>query len=201
MDGQGGQGWTPEGGNTSPPRAPALEKRRRYTNVTFTSFQVDREITLHNSMSYLIWQLEKTKDGRLHYQGYCQLKVDKHGNGPSFAQLKKIFTEIGHYAAHLEGSMGSLEDNVRYCSKVESRVDGPWELGTPRAAGRKRINLAAAREEVEITLAAAESIRHDAEMTLYRREWLCPKCVKYWRMNHGTDTARPYCEGDVCYDE
>ncbi|QJQ82548.1 replication initiator protein [Pea necrotic yellow dwarf alphasatellite 6] len=69
-------------------------------------------------VQYAIWQHEKKAHN--HLQGFIQMK-DKN------TSLKKMKIIIP--GAHLELCKGSIEDNINYCGKDESRIDGPWEYG------------------------------------------------------------------------
>ena len=90
---------------------------------TFHSDEVKKII---EASDFTIYQLEKgSESGRIHLQGYCQLKTKKRITG-----LKKL-----HGTAHWEASRGSLQQNIDYCSKSETRLDGPWRTGTGIEAG------------------------------------------------------------------
>lgn len=64
-----------------------------------------------------IFQLEKGANETEHYQGYISL-INKN----RITNLKKII----HNSIHFEESKGTEEQNVLYCSKTDTRVDGPW---------------------------------------------------------------------------
>ena len=78
--------------------------------------------------SYCIWQLEKGEDtGTPHLQGYVEFdKVVR------LSALKKLSP-----TAHWEPRMGSQEDAIKYVTKEETKVDGPWSSGTLKHAGRR----------------------------------------------------------------
>lgn len=67
---------------------------------------------------YLVYQLEKGEQGTPHFQIYIALK-----KAMRITALTKIFQ------AHYEARMGSHEQAKAYCTKEESRLDGPWEFG------------------------------------------------------------------------
>lgn len=62
-----------------------------------------------------------------HYQGYVEFT-----DATRFSTFNNGITDH----AHLEESRGSPEDNIKYCSKEESRQDGPWRFGEPAQIGR-----------------------------------------------------------------
>ena len=87
---------------------------------------------------YLVCQLERAPEtGKLHLQGYLQLKNPKGLGG-----LKKISPE-----AHWELRRGTHEQARDYCKKSESRVNGPWELGHEKNEQGKRNDWAAVSEK------------------------------------------------------
>ena len=98
---------------------------------------------------YVVYQLEKSESGTLHHQGYVEFPVNKRRSA-----VKKI-----HATAHWEKRLGSQDQAIDYCKKEDTRVDGPWEQGTPKANNQgKRTDLEAAR-----ATAAAEGIHAAVE--------------------------------------
>lgn len=79
-------------------------------------------VAASDDFKYLIWQLERGEECKtLHIQGYLELKSNKRLTG-----VKKIFNP---HNPHLEQRRGTQEEAIAYCSKEESRVSGPFELG------------------------------------------------------------------------
>lgn len=76
--------------------------------------------------------------GRRHVQGY--LRFSK--------QLRISSLQGALPGGHFEPAKGKEEENVAYCSKVESRVDGPWVYGEAAKPG-KRSDIVVAREIVQ----------------------------------------------------
>lgn len=74
---------------------------------------------------YIMWQVEKVST--IHMQGFVYFK-----NPRAFGGIKPYF-----HSAHLEPMKGSIEQNVAYCSKTESRVAGPFEFGERPKQGRR----------------------------------------------------------------
>lgn len=88
----------------------------------------------HASVIYAVWQEEECPDtGRIHLQGYLYFGDKK----PRMKWVKAtIFPKSRH--VHLKPANGSPEDNHTYCTKEESRVDGPWEKGEmPKGQGER----------------------------------------------------------------
>lgn len=81
-----------------------------------------------------VWQKEKAPTtGTIHLQGYLELP-----SRLTHKQLKEKFP-----GAFLELARGSRDQCKEYCTKEESRVDGPWEIGDWAAGGQgKRSDLA-----------------------------------------------------------
>lgn len=73
-------------------------------------------------------QKEKCPEtGKSHYQGFAMLtKVMR------FAAIKK---ELLCDSAHVEKCRGTPQQAWDYCCKEETRIDGPWTVGT-RPGGR-----------------------------------------------------------------
>lgn len=77
-------------------------------------------------VKYLVGQLEQGE--HLHFQGYCQL-----ANSTRLSWLKKHLSAT----AHFEPARGSFEHNKAYCTKEDTRVGDPIELGVPPAQGKR----------------------------------------------------------------
>ena len=103
-------------------------------------FQADKQVV------YYIFQLEKAPTtGRLHYQWYLRF-----ASNVSLSRVAKIFNSVcgGVSGVHCEIAKGTEEECVRYCSKEDTRVGGPWEFGERARAG-KRNDLSRVREILE----------------------------------------------------
>jgi len=80
------------------------------------------------TMQYLVYQKESGEEKKTeHYQGYVRFTSNKRLTG-----CKKI-----HSTAHWEIAKGSPEQNKVYCTKEETRIDGPWEFGTFPVQGKR----------------------------------------------------------------
>lgn len=76
---------------------------------------------------FAIWQLEKGAEGTPHLQAYVSFK-----NPVSFNTVKKLYP-----TAHIEAAKGSPKQCIAYCSKKDTRQDGPWERGERPAQGAR----------------------------------------------------------------
>lgn len=83
-----------------------------------------------NNASYWVCQLEKGNEGEnYHIQGYLCFKNQKTLSG-----VKKLFLP---HKPHLEFARGNPEQNRTYCTKEETRQQGPWEYGELPKKGKR----------------------------------------------------------------
>lgn len=84
------------------------------------------------SCVYAVFQLERAPStGRLHWQGYCEFSSPL-----SQATIKR---HLGR-TVHIEKAGGTREHSRVYCTKEDTRVEGPWEFirnpaGNPHVGG------------------------------------------------------------------
>jgi hypothetical protein len=79
---------------------------------------------------FIIFQKEKCPEsGKEHFQGFVQLKGRKRFNA-----VKELFGP----RVHLERRKGPVKKAIAYCSKDESRVDGPWRNGEANGQGKRK---------------------------------------------------------------
>lgn len=96
--------------------------------------------------SYMIYQVEQCPDtGRHHIQAYLELKKQT-----PFQQVKAMFSPA---QVHLEGRKAKTPGPaIKYCSKEETRVTGPFEFGQRpdenAAANAPKIDWVEVREKV-----------------------------------------------------
>lgn len=100
---------------------------------TFTLFQLDafqeEKLKRTASLLYMVWQQEKCpKTERMHYQGYVHFQNPR--------TLRGVRRLIGGNP-HLEIARGTPQQNKDYCTKAETREDGPWEFGTIPKQGNR----------------------------------------------------------------
>lgn len=90
-----------------------------YRDWMFTSF--DEELHLpEDEVEYSIYQREKCPtSGKLHWQGFVRFV-----NRKRFTQVKKLLGK----ETHIEYAR-SVEKSIEYCSKNDTRVDTPIEIG------------------------------------------------------------------------
>ncbi len=74
------------------------------------------------SSTHFVCQLERGDvETTPHIQGFVRWT-----NAKAFAPAKKLLRD-----AHIEAARGSLSDNRTYCTKIEGRIQGPWQHGFP----------------------------------------------------------------------
>jgi len=97
-----------------------------FRNVCFTIFDMSWEHSKLSSELLLraVCQKEKCPDtDKEHYQGFATFKT------PS--RLAKVKEVLGCDSAHIEKAKGTPLQAWEYCTKEETRIDGPWTYGTP----------------------------------------------------------------------
>lgn len=105
----------------------------------FTVFKTDCKISLANKstddvtrprLRYLVFQEEICPDtGTAHLQGYAEFKDPVRKN--AFQRW------TGDDTCHCEAANGSAAQNKVYCTKEDSRSEGPWEIGEPCKQGKR----------------------------------------------------------------
>lgn len=89
-----------------------------------------------HSVKHAVWQLERGKEGTPHFQGYMAF-----GKPVRMAGIKKLMDNV-FATSHLEVARGTPEQCKAYCTKEETREDGPWEYGDMEKTGQgKRTDL------------------------------------------------------------
>lgn len=81
---------------------------------------------------FICFQEEKGDNtGRPHFQGFISIE-----QAFTIRQFKPWWKRLGLGHVHLEPCRGDYESNLRYVTKEDTRVDGPWQYGTPIHFGR-----------------------------------------------------------------
>jgi len=73
-------------------------------------------------MAYMVWQVEKGKEGTEHIQGYIRFK--------KMQRAKAVDTMLGNKHPHLEECRGNEQQCKDYCTKEDTRVSVGEEHGT-----------------------------------------------------------------------
>lgn len=112
----------------------------------------DRSERFPETVRYLVGQLERgDRSGREHIQGYVELR-----RGQRLSWLKKNLSN----RAHWEPRKGTREEARAYCTKEDTRVEGPWEYGESSESEQgKRNDL----EEIQKRCRAGATVKEIAE--------------------------------------
>lgn len=142
---------------------------------TFTLQASDRAVfdlaRLPAWVTYVVLQKERAPTtGKYHFQGYLQVDPRKR-----FSAVKKALPD----GAHIEVARGSSDANEAYCSKPESRVEGPWRRGEIRTmAGTKggRSDILAVKQQLQagsslITIAKQDTSFSTVMHSLRSLQW------------------------------
>lgn len=99
-------------------------KHRSYI-LTINNFTAAEDQTFRDhDCDYKIWQHERGENGTNHIQGLIHYKNPR-------VWPKKAFPN-----AHIE-PCANLTKSIDYCSKVDTRVSGPWEMGVKPHQGAR----------------------------------------------------------------
>lgn len=90
--------------------------------------------------SYCIYQMEMGENGTPHFQGYAEFTGAR-----TLAWYKNL---PGLETAHIETRRGTGSQAANYCSKDDSRLDGPYEWGEMKEQG-KRSDLDMIRKKIQ----------------------------------------------------
>lgn len=112
---------TEVGGNTKTP----TEKHRCYM-LTINNFKVGDELLLMNDKhKYCVYQVERGENGTEHIQALIY-----YANPRSWPKKR-------YPRAHIEVTK-DINAGIKYCSKEETRVRGPYETGEKPVQGRRK---------------------------------------------------------------
>lgn len=134
-----------------------MNRARAYT---FTLFCNDVELEncrdeLMAHCKFVVFQKERAPTTlREHYQGYLFLE------GHNGLSRNTLFARIPCLkGAHLEPARGTPGDNVAYCTKEETRIEGPWTFGDIPAVGRPKV-----KHSLEDAVALLEECSYDLDV-------------------------------------
>lgn len=96
---------------------------------------------LEEDIGYMVYQEEIGESGTYHLQGYIEFTKQK-----SMKQVKEFLQDP---TAHIEKRYSTQEKAITYCTKEDTRIDGPYHFGTPKATSQgKRNDLEAFAKDV-----------------------------------------------------
>lgn len=108
-------------------------------NPTMSPQEFLETVKTWESVHYVIFQHERGENGTPHFQGYIEFEKRKR-----VSQLKQLDNR-----AHWEARRGSQRQAIAYCSKADTRIDGPFEYGDKPSLQGKRTDLDAAIETLK----------------------------------------------------
>ena len=88
--------------------------------------------------SYMVYQTELGEQGTLHFQGYLEF--------PKPVRRSHIARTLP--TAHTEPARGTGQQCEDYCTKEETRMDGPYRYGTRSRGAGSRTDILALRDAV-----------------------------------------------------
>lgn len=119
-----------------------------------TIFEVGEKVT------YAVWQYERGDEGTYHIQAYVELRRK--------TTLNTVISLFRRLRAHIEIRRGTQEEAVAYCSKEDTRIEGPWSVGEKHHPG-KRNDIFALRAKVIEGKTNPELIMDDTVLSCFSR--------------------------------
>lgn len=101
-------------------------------------------------LRYYIFQEEQGGEGTDHLQGYVEFRIQQR-----LSFVRRIIP-----AAHWERRRGSQAEAIDYCSKVDTRISGPYSGGQPSRGQGSRTDL----QELKTELDRGTSLREVSDM-------------------------------------
>lgn len=128
---------------------------------------------------YAEWQREVGEQGTPHLQGYFVLKKKVR-----MSWLKRNLNEHAHW----EPMRGNLDQNRTYCTKPETRVEGPWEFGARPGSGRgARTDLMSLKRALDEGRNEREIAEDDSLFAVWTRAYKAAE--RYKRLKTSTNRS------------
>ena len=136
-------------------------------NPTLDETQIAEALQEAGSLVYAIYQLEQGENGTIHFQGYVMFQ-DQEYLQPT---LKNCLP-----TAHWEVAKGTPMQNKIYCSKPETRLTPPCELGIfPETSQGRRTDLEGLKKALQSGLTPKQYAEEHFELFVKY-----PNLVKNW---------------------
>lgn len=89
-------------------------------NPTSSADDLVKRYTDYKTVQAFVFQKEKGAEGTIHYQGYIEFK-----KSTPFDRVKRM---VG-FQAHIEKRKGTATEAIQYCTKEDTKIEGPWKNG------------------------------------------------------------------------
>lgn len=117
-----------------------MSQKLRNCLITCFDLEQGRKLTPNENFKYIVYQIEQCpKTSKLHLQGYIELTKEIR-----FNTLKKLLPA----GTHIEPRKGTQAEAIAYCTKEETRVEPPVELGEKKEQG-KRNDIVSFRDAIK----------------------------------------------------
>ena len=100
-----------------------------YNNPKCSGEEFKKYLEDKGKIALAVFQLEKGANGVLHFQGYWECKQKM--------RTTALQTMLGIHKCSLLYANGTKQANHKYCTKDDTREDGPWYVGNPEDFKRK----------------------------------------------------------------
>lgn len=102
--------------------------------------QINVDLESSPNVRYAVYQLEMGEEGTTHYQGYVEFSKPQR-----LSAMKKLLV-----GAHFESRRGTREQAREYCMKEDTRIEGPYEIGSFEAGGQgARIDVIKLKDDLK----------------------------------------------------
>ena len=101
-----------------------------YNNPKCSGEEFKKYLEDKGKIALAVFQLEKGANGTLHFQGYWECKQKM--------RTTALQTMLGIHKCKLLYANGTKQQNHKYCTKDDTREDGPWYIGNPEDFKKKR---------------------------------------------------------------
>lgn len=126
-------------------------------------------------IGYRIYQIEAGESGTVHFQGYLELREP--------LTNRELHALPGMERCSAFFANGSCEENQRYCSKEEGRLQGPFEEGEPVCEPGTRSDLIRLKDAIDRGAGDSElweihfpsAVRYFKGLQLYRAQRVLPR--------------------------
>jgi len=127
-------------------------------------------------VQYLVCQLEESDSGTKHLQGFIRLKGYKRA-GRVQAILKEIFG-IAPSRRALNSEIYDVAGCIKYATKEETRIDGPWEFGNKPTIRKKKKQYVKITDNITTMLRDKKSPFEIAKEDL-KAYWMYAQKIEY----------------------